>query len=208
MEDILDLYAEPYDPERPVVCLDERPCQLIAETRVPRPPAPGRPARYDYEYQRCGTANLFGLLEPLRGWRHMQVTAQRTKVDFAHCLRDLVDQHYPEAKRIRVVLDNLNTHCLDVLYEVFEPAEATRLRRRLELHHTPKHASWLNQIEIEFSVLSRQCLNRRIPEQAQLAREVAAWEARRNAAGATIDWQFTTEKAHQKMARAYPSEPC
>lgn len=206
MEDVLDLYEAPDDARRPVVCVDERPCQLIGETRVPRPVKPGRAARYDYEYERRGTANIFGIFEPQSAWRQMKVTAHRTKVDFAWLLKDLVDEHYPTADCIRVVLDNLNTHDLDVLYEVFSPSEAARLRRKLELHHTPKHASWLNQVEIEFSVLSKQCLDRRIGSMGELVEEVAAWEERRNAEGATVHWQFTTAKAQVKMARAYPSQ--
>lgn len=205
MENILDLYEEEYDPQRPVVCVDERPCQLIGETRVPRPVRPGRAALYDYEYERRGTANVFGIFEPKGAWRRMKVTQQRTKVDFAWLLKELVDDHYPGADCIRLVVDNLNTHGPEVLYEVFAPGEAARLRRKLDFHYTPKHASWLNQVEIEFSVLGRQCLDRRIGSRDELVAEVVAWEERRNAENATVHWQFTTAKAQVKLARAYPS---
>jgi DDE superfamily endonuclease len=164
MEDVLDLYEQPYDPKQPVVCFDEKPLQLLAETRVPRPASPGRPRRYDHEYERKGTANLFVAVEPLRGWRQVRVTDHRRQQDFAHQMQQLVDVHYPEADKIRVVLDNLNTHKAASLYVAFPPAEALRLLRRLEFHHTPKHGSWLNMAEIEISVLGRQCLNRRIGE--------------------------------------------
>ena len=157
MEEVLDLYEEPYDPARPVVCFDERPCQLLAETRAGLPPAPGRPARSDYEYQRHGSANVFGYFEPLRGWRQMEVTARRTKQDFAGCMRRLADEFYPDAETVRVVLDNLSTHTKAALYDTFPPAEARRLARKLEFHYTPKHGSWLNAVEIEFAALSKQC---------------------------------------------------
>lgn len=204
MEDVLDLYAEPYDPRRPVVCFDESPYQLISEVRPPLSAARGQSVRYDTEYKREGTCNLFMFFQPRAAWRHVKVTARRTKADFAHCLRDLVDVHFPEAEVIRVVLDNLNTHTLAALYEVFPPAEARRIARKLEFHHTPKHGSWLNMVEIEFSVLSRQCLDRRIPTILTVQREAAAWEAERNAAEASVQWQFTTSRAREKLERLYP----
>jgi hypothetical protein len=205
MEEVLDVYELPYDPRYPSVCFDETPKQLIGETRLPYPAKPGQVARYDYEYQRNGTCNLFMFFEPLRAWRHVKVTPQRTKQDWAYCMQDLVDVHFPEAVRIRVVLDNLNTHTLAALYDTFAPAEARRIARKLELHYTPKHGSWLNMAEIELSVLTRQCLDRRIPDQVTLKGEVAAWEERRNAESRTIDWQFTTVDARIKLKRLYPS---
>lgn len=205
MEDVLDLYAEAEDPARPLVCFDEMPYQLIAETRLPLPAAPGRTARYDYEYRRMGTCNLFAFFAPLAGFRHIDVTARRTAADFAEAMRRLVDVLYPEAAVIRVVLDNLNTHTGAALYEAFAPAEARRILRRLAFHYTPKHGSWLNMAEIEWSVLTQQCLDRRIADTETLAREIAAWEAARNAAKATVDWRFTTAKARTKLARLYPS---
>jgi hypothetical protein len=174
MEDVLDLYEQRYDPSRPVVCFDEKPVQLLAETRVPRPAKPGRPRRYDYEYERKGTANIFMAVEPLRGWRQVTVTDRRTKLDFALQMQQLVDVHYPDADRIRVVLDNLNTHKPASLYEAFPAAEALRLLKRLEFHYTPKHGSWLNMAELELSVLSRQCLQRRIGDREILVQEVTA----------------------------------
>lgn len=205
MEDVLDLYQQPFDPLEPMVCFDERPVQLIRETRQPLPAEPGRPERYDYEYRREGTANLFGFFQPLAGWRHLKVTQRRTKADFAQCLKELVDVHFPDAEVIRLVLDNLNTHDVSALYEVFEPAEARRLARKLEFHYTPKHASWLNMIEIEFSVLARQCLNRRVPDLLILAHEIAAWEGQRNLLRATVHWQFTSEIARVRLKSLYPS---
>jgi hypothetical protein len=205
MEDLLDLYAEPLDPARPVVCFDERPCQLIEETRTPRPVAPGKVARVDYEYRRNGTANLFLAVQPRGGWRRVSATAHRTKADFAEQLRQLVDQDFPAAERIRLVLDNLNTHTLGALYAAFPAAEARRIARKLELHYTPKHGSWLNMAELELSVLSRQCLDRRIPSFEELAHEVGAWQTARNAAGATIAWRFTCEDARAKLPRLYPA---
>lgn len=205
MEDILDLYAASYDPARPVICFDEFPYQLVAEKRLPLPLQPGKPVRYDYEYRRMGTCNLFMFFQPLAGWRHVEVTAQRTKQDFAHCMKSLVDIHFPEAQVIRVVLDNLNTHTPAALYEVFEPAEARRIVRKLEFHYTPKHASWLNMAEIEISVLDRQCLDRRLPETALVRSEVSAWENRRNQQRASVDWQFTNAKARSKLEYLYPS---
>jgi hypothetical protein len=204
MEDVLDLYAEPYDPTRPVVCFDEKPVQLVEETRVPRPVAPGRPALFDYEYRRKGTANLFVAVEPLAGWRQVTVTEQRTKQDFAAQMKRLVDVCYPEADRIRVVLDNLNTHRLASLYETYPPQEARRILRRLEFHHTPKHASWLNMAEVELSVLS-QCLDRRIPDRDTLAQQIAAYTTRRNGERATIRWRFTVGDARIKLNHLYPA---
>ena len=204
MEDVLDLYAEPADEARPVVCFDETPIQLIGDTRVPRPPKPGRAARWDYEYQRNGTANLFVFVDAHRSWRHVEVTERRTAVDFADRMRDLIDVHYPKASCIRVVLDNLNTHAAKNLYEAFPPEEARRILRRLEFHYTPKHASWLNMVEIEISVLAKQCLARRIPDRDTLRREVLAWLRARTASGARISWLFTTAIARIKLAKSYP----
>ena len=203
MEDVLDLYAKQPRVNEPVVSFDESPVQLIGETRVPRAPAPGKPARMDYEYRRNGTANLFVFVDAHRPWRHVKTTDRRTCVDFAECMRDLVDVHYPAAQRIRVVLDNLSTHSAGALYQAFPPAEARRILRRLELHYVPKHASWLNMVEIEIGVLKGQCLARRIDNRAELDREIAAWTAARNAAGAKIRWMFTVERAREKMGRAY-----
>jgi len=205
MEDVLDLYAEPYNPERPVVCFDETSKQLLAEPRSPISPKPGRRERYDYEYQRQGTRNLFMLCEPLAGWRHVTVTERRTMVDFAQQMRWLADEAYPSAQKIRVVLDNLNTHKPASLYEAFEPKEAGRIRQRLEFHYTPKHGSWLNMAEIEFSVLARRVLRRRISDAETLSGEIAALEAERNQAGATIDWRFSTADARIKMHHLYPA---
>ena len=204
MEDVLDVYERPYDPRFPVVGMDETSTQLIAETRLPVPAAPGHPARVDYEYERRGVANLFLWVEPLAGRRHVDVTARRTKTDWAHFIRDLVDDHYPEAERVVLVLDNLNTHVGAALYETFPAAEARRLRAKLELHYTPKHGSWLNVAEIELSILTTQCLGRRIADRDLLAAEVAAWAARRNTQQATIDWQFTTADARIKLRHLYP----
>jgi transposase len=204
MEDVLDLYAEAPDPKRPVVCFDESPIQLIGEVRQPIPAAPGQIERYDCEYQRNGTANLFVFLDPNRPWRKVKVTERRTAEDFALCMRDLTDVHYPSAERIRVVLDNLSTHSRGALYKTFPADEARRILRRLEFHHVPKHASWLNMVEIEISVLAGQCLDRRIDSYARLVAETNAWQKRRNAERARINWMFTTEKARAKMGRAYP----
>jgi transposase len=204
MEDVLDLYAEAPDPKRPVVCFDESPTQLIGEVRAPIPPKPGQLERYDCEYRRNGTVNLFVFLDAHQPWRRVKVTNQRAARDFAHCMRDLVDLHYPQADLIRVVLDNLSTHSPGALYEAFPASEAHRLLRRLEFHYTPKHASWLNMVEIEIGVLRGQCLDRRIGERDRLVAEIAAWERQRNAEGARINWMFTTERARTKMARAYP----
>ncbi len=205
MEDVLDLYAEPPDPKRPVVCFDESPVQLIGETRLPLPPAPGRVERVDYECRRCGTVNLFVFLDAHRPWRRVKVTERRTALDFAQCMRELVDIDYPRAEQIRVVMDNLSTHTPGSLYEAFPAAEAHRILRRLDFHFTPKHASWLNMVEIEIGVLKGQCLDRRIDNRQHLEREIDAWEDHRNATGAQITWMFTTEKARTKMSRAYPN---
>jgi hypothetical protein len=205
MEDILDVYARPDDPRFPLVCLDETSKQLIEEIRTPVPAEPGQPERYDYEYERNGVQNLFMCFAPLSDWRHVKVTERRTKVDWAACVRELVDVHFPAAERIRLVEDNLNTHTPAALYEAFPPAEARRILDRLEFHYTPKHGSWLNMAEIELSVLGRQCLDRRIADKAILEQEVAAWEQTRNARKATVNWRFTTADARIKLKRLYPS---
>jgi DDE superfamily endonuclease len=205
MEEVLDLYAEPYDARRPKVNFDEKSVQLIAETRTALPAQPGQPTRIDYEYQRNGTANLFVLCEPQAGWRHLVVTERRTKQDFAHQMKWLVDERYPTAEVIRVVLDQLNTHKPASLYDTFPPDEARRLRKKLEFHYTPKHGSWLNMAEIELSVVHRQCLDRRLPDVATLTQELQAYEHCRNMQRATIDWQFTTQEARRKLHRLYPS---
>ena len=204
MEDVLDLYAEAPDPKRPVVCFDESPTQLIGEARQPIPAKPGQIERYDCEYRRNGTANLFVFLDVNRPWRKVKVTQRRAAEDFAACMRELADVHYPAAERIRVVLDNLSTHSAGALYQTFPAGEARRVLRRLEFHYVPKHASWLNMVEIEIGVLAAQCLDRRIESYARLVTETAAWEKRRNAERARINWMFTTEKARAKMGRAYP----
>lgn len=204
MEDVLDLYCLAYDPLWPVVCMDETSKQLVAETRVPIPAVSGRPACYDFEYERCGTANVFLFTEPLRGWREVTVTARRTRLDWAYQVRELLDVQYPDAQGVRLVMDNLNTHGLASLYEAFEPEEARRLARRLDIHHTPKHGSWLNVAEIELAVLSRQCLCQRIADPVTLQRQAHAWQRPRNAATRTVDWQFTTADARIKLKRLYP----
>ena len=205
MEDVLDVYTRPRDPRRPQVCLDETSRQLLGEVTAPLPPAPGRPARQDYEYTREGVCNLFLVTEPLRGWRHVTVSDRRTRADFAHVIKALVDVQYPDAETIVLVMDNLNTHSPASLYEAFPPAEAKRLADRLELHYTPKHGSWLNMAEIELGVLAAQCLDRRLPDRTTLEREAAAWEAARNAATRTIHWRFTTTDARIKLKHLYPS---
>ncbi len=205
MEDVLDLYAENPPPNHPVVCFDESPVQLISETRVPVPPAEGRPARVDYEYRRNGTANLFVFVDAHRAWRHVDVTDRRTCLDFALRMRELVDVHYPQAPRIRVVLDNLSIHSASAIYQAFPPEEARRILRRLELHYVPKHASWLNMVEIEIGVLKAQCLDRRIGDRTTLEREISAWERQRNASRAKIRWMFTVTRAREKMGHAYPA---
>ena len=204
MEDVLDLYAEQPDPKRPVVCFDESPIQLIGQARQPIPAAPGRPERFDYEYRRNGAVNLFVFLDAHRSWRRVKVTDHRTAGDFALCMRELVDVDFPKAERTRVVLDNLSTHTAAALYAAFPPAEARRVLRRLEFHYTPKHASWLNMVEIEIGVLKGQCLDRRIESYDRLVAEIDAWQSQRNRSGARINWMFSTEKARTKMARAYP----
>jgi hypothetical protein len=204
MEDVLDLYAEEPDPQRPVVCFDESPIQLVGEVRQPIPPEPGQVERYDCEYRRNGTANLFVFLDANRPWRKVKVTGRRTAQDFAACMRELTDVYYPTATRIRVVLDNLSTHSASALYQTFPADEARRVLRRLEFHYVPKHASWLNMVEIEISVLASQCLRRRIDSYPRLVAEAAAWVKQRNAARARIKWMFTTEKARAKMGRADP----
>ncbi len=204
MEDVLDVYTRPLDPKRPQVCFDESSKQQVKEVRTPVPGAPGQPARYDTEYERNGVSNLFMFFCPLLNWRHVKVTDHRTAIDWAQCMRELVDVHFPEAERITVVLDNLNTHTPAALYTAFPPEEAKRIWDKLEFHYTPKHGSWLNMAEIELSVLSRQCLERRIPDQATLISEVAAWEAERNAMQATVHWQFTTADARIKLKQLYP----
>jgi hypothetical protein len=205
MEDVLEVYTRPYDPRRPQVCLDETSKQLVADLREPIPAAPGQSARVDYEYERKGTANLFMVCEPLAGQRRVKVTERRTVVDFAHLIQELVDEQYPEAEQIVLVMDNLNTHKPASLYEAFAPAEARRLMERLEIHYTPKHGSWLNMAETELSVLATQCLDRRIADPTTLAQEVAAWERQRNTANCRVDWRFTTHDARIKLKRLYPA---
>ena len=205
MEDVLDVYKRPLDPKRPLVCFDESPEQLVSETRQALPMTPGQLEKYDYEYQREGVSNLFMFFAPLQNWRCVKVTQRRTKVDWAYCMRDLVDVHFPQAEKIVIVQDQLNTHSPAGLYEVFVPAEAKRILDRLEFHSTPKHGSWLNMAEIELSVLSRQCLHRCIPSQTILIRETEAWTVQRNNKQATVSWQFTSEDARIKLKRLYPS---
>jgi len=204
MEDVLDVYARPYDPKRPLVCMDESNKQLLDNTREPLPMTPGQPARIDHEYQRQEVANLFMFFEPLAGQRHIRVTDRRTRQDWAIAMRELADVWYPNAETIVVVLDNLNTHNPASFYEAFPPEEAHRLTHRFEFHYTPKHGSWLNMAEIELSVLARQCLNRRIPDQSMLRSEVAAWEQERNGKVVKVDWQFRTADARIKLKHLYP----
>lgn len=204
MEDVLDVYEQPYDPRVPVVCMDETSLQLLGEARPPIAARAGRAAREDYEYVRGGVCNVFLAIEPLAGWRTVALTERRTRRDWASFMQGIAD-HYSDAERIVVVLDNLNTHGPAAFYEAFPPAQARALVRRFAFHHTPPHGSWLNIAEIELSVLDRQCLDRRLPDRAALAAEVAAWTARRNAAGVTVDWQFTTADARTKLRRLYPS---
>lgn len=208
MEDVLDLYAQTYDEQYPQICFDERPCQLISETRTPISAKSGQLERYDYEYVREGTCNIFGFFQPLKGWREMKVTSQRTAIDFAQCMKQLVDEQFPQATKVQVVLDNLNTHTPASLYKAFSPSEAKRILDRLEFHYTPKHGSWLNMVEIEFSVLSRQCLNRRIPNIETMKQEVAAWTVERNQQQATVNWRFKCEDARVKLKRLYPQFTC
>jgi len=204
MENVLETYQLPYSADEPVICMDEVSVQLIGETRQEIPMAPGEPARCDYEYERKGTANIFMVCEPLKGFRQVTVTERRTRMDWAKLIREVVDVIYPKAKRIKLVMDNLNTHGFASLYEAFEPAEARRIMKRLEIIHTPKHGSWLNMAEIELSVLTRQCLSRRMGEVATLKSEVAAWENKRNQSQTGVDWQFTAENARIKLKRLYP----
>ena len=204
MEDVLDVYHRDYGEDEVLVCMDETSRQQVKETRVPRPAAPGRAAVYDYEYERNGTSNLFMLFAPLAGWRRVEVTERRTRVDWAHLVRDLLDVDYPD-KRVVLVMDNLNTHSPGSLYEAFEPAEARRLARRLEIHYTPKHGSWLNMAEIEIGAMVGQCLDRRIPDRATMRREVGAWQERRNRESVRVDWRFTTADARVKLKSLYPS---
>ena len=205
MEDVLDVYSRPFDPGAPVICLDETSRQVLAQARDPLPAAAGRAARHDPEYVRQGVVNLFLVAEPLRGWRQVRVSEQRTRVDWAHCVKELVDVHYPAAERIVLVMDQLNTHSPASLYEAFPAAEAKRLADKLEVHHTPKHGSWLNMAEIELSALQRQCLARRLGDRPTVEREVAAWVAARNRAATAIDWRFTTVDARIKLKRLYPT---
>lgn len=207
MEEVLELYTSPYDPSYPLVCFDEASKQLISETRQPLAAEPGQPERFDYQYEREGVANLFMFFEPLKSWRHVEVTDQRTSIDYARQMKFLVDERYPEAQKIRVVQDNLNIHVKASLYKAFHPREARRILDKLELHYTPKHGSWLNMAEIELSVLNRQCLNRRISSREILISEVEAWEQRRNQISTPVDWQFTTEDARIKLTKLYPSIP-
>lgn len=204
MEDILDLYAEPYQEAFPVICFDEVPYQMVSETRLPLPLKSGKPIRYDFEYRREGTCNLFMFLQPLVGWRHIKVTTRRTKQDFALCMNDLVKTHFPKAEKIRVVLDNLNTHSPASFYETFPPEQARRLTKKLEFHYTPEHSSWLNMAEVEISVLTKQCLDRRLGSEKIVESEVSAWENERNAARATIDWRFSIPNARDKLKKLYP----
>ena len=205
MEDVLEVYTRPYDPRRPLVCLDETSRQLLAQARPPLAAAPGQPAREDYEYERRGVCNLFLACEPLAGWRDVMVSGRRTRIDWAHCIKALADVHYPDAEAIVLVQDNLNTHTPASLYEAFEPAEARRLAGRLELHYTPKHGSWLNMAEIELAALAGQCLDRRLADRATMEREVEAWQLARNASGRGVNWRFTTADARIKLKHLYPA---
>jgi len=204
MEDVLDVYARPFDPTRPVVCFDESNKEQHIEVITPLPMEQGEPERFESEFERNGVSNLFMFFAPLHNWRHVKVTDRRTNADWAECMRELVDVHFPEAAQVVVVQDNLNTHTPAALYSAFPPEEAKRIWDRLEFHYTPKHGSWLNMAEIELSVLSRQCLKRRIPDQPTLIQETAAWEARRNTSGATVEWRFTTADARIKLKKLYP----
>jgi hypothetical protein len=204
MEDVLEVYTRPHDPKRPLVCLDEASKQLVKETRIPIPMETGQPERFDYEYERNGTANCFMLFAPLEGWRHVEVTDRRTAIDYAHILKALADTHFSKAERIVLVQDNLNTHAKSSLYEAFPPEEARRIIERFEWHYTPKHGSWLNMAESELAHLANQCLDRRIPDKERLAKEIAAWQAGRNANNTKADWQFNSETARVKLKRLYP----
>jgi len=205
MEDTLEVYKRPYDESYPLVCMDESSKQHIKDTRTPIPAKPGTVARYDTEYERNGVSNVFMFFEPLQGKRYVEVTDQRTAVDWAHQIRNLVDVHYPYAKRITLVMDNLNTHTGASLYKAFEPKEARRILEKLEIHYTPKHGSWLNMAEIELSILSRQCMDRRIPDQEILIKEISAWQEKRNAIARPMEWRFTTEDARIKLKKLYPT---
>jgi DDE superfamily endonuclease len=205
MEEVLGIYTRPLDPQQPLVCMDEASKQQVREVRLPLPARPGQVACYDSEYERNGVSNLFMFCAPLLGWRAVRVTDQRTARDWAYAVQELVDEHFPEAERITLVMDNLNTHTIASLYATFPPEEAYRLARKLEIHYTPKHGSWLNMAEIELSVLSRQCLARRMPDQATLQAEVASWVAERNGAHARVNWRFTPEEARIKLKRLYPT---
>ncbi len=205
MEDVLEVYQRRYEDHEVLVCMDETSKQQVKETRTPLPARPGEPERFDYEYERNGVSNLFMLFAPLEGWRHVKVTDRHTKVDWAQLIKELVDEHYPEKEKIILVMDNLNTHKLGSLYEAFEPAEARRIADRLEIHHTPKHGSWLDMAEIEIGVLARQCLDRRLPDQETLKRETNAWQNARNQKAIRVDWRFTTEDARIKLKSLYPS---
>ena len=204
MEDVLDVYSREYDDETVLVCVDETTKQQTKETRIPLPERPGQPTRYDFEYERNGTANVFMIYAPLNAWRHVKVTDRRTRQDFAKVLKDLADVHFPE-KKIVLVMDNLNTHKLSTLYDTFEPAEASRIAKRIAVHYTPKHGSWLNMAEIEINVLSRQCLNRRLPDRETMVHEVAAWQEHRNGSAKPVNWRFRTEDARIKLKSLYPS---
>ena len=208
MEDVLAVYDRPYDPAWPVVCMDEQPVQLIEEARQPIPGAPGRPARIDYEYKRNGTANIFMFTEPLAGRRDVTVTERRTKIDWAYRVRDLLNGPYAGVAKLTLVMDNLNTHTPGSLYEAFSPVEARRMAERLDIHYTPKHGSWLNIAENELSALSKQCLSRRIGTMAQLQKQVAAWEGKRNKASVKVNWRFTVDRAREKLHRVYPQTQC
>lgn len=205
MEDVLETYKRPYDPRYPVICFDETNRQLIAETRPSLPTKPGHVKKTDYEYHRNGTVNLFMMFEPWTAWRHVEVTSRRTACDFAHCIRKLVDEYCPDAVKVILVMDNLNTHTIGSLYEAFAPAEARRLAEKIEIHYTPKHGSWLNMAEIEIGVLSRQCLSKYVDTRLKMEREVASWERVRNDSRNTVDWQFTTKDARIKLRQLYPS---
>lgn len=204
MEDVLEVYQEPYDPQCPVICMDEKPFQLLDEVRQPIPMKPAKPQREDSEYERNGTCSIFIFTEPLAGWRHVEVKSRRTRIEWAEQVKALLDEHYSHAPKIKLVMDNLNTHSIASLYQAFDPQTALRLAKRLEIHYTPKHGSWLNIAEIELSVMARQCLGRRIPSMAELSSELAAWECARNQSHKGVDWQFSTNDARIKLKRLYP----
>lgn len=204
MEEVLEVYQEPYDPQCPVICMDEKPFQLLDEVRQPIPMKPAKPQRKDSEYERNGTCSIFIFTEPLAGWRHVDVKSRRTRIEWAEQVKALLDEHYPHAPKIKLVMDNLNTHSIASLYQAFDPQTALRLAKRLEIHYTPKHGSWLNIAEIELSVMARQCLGRRIPSMAELSSELAAWECARNQSQKGVDWQFSTNDARIKLKRLYP----